>query len=338
MKTRELMTGDGYTLDQLHHMEADALLRYHALVNSADWAEDHNEKLAAIWDEVVTYRELITDHETAQIATSDQAESDQSVADVIAVHVAADELAAQEKAEAAYGVRVKEVLGRGCGLTGAIAAVIACIVVFFVFLADDDDTDAKCSSPTTTLGGVEIQLVADDCEPTPTATPSDTLPDPTGSGTTGSDGEPPDDADLPAGQVLYQGTSGDQLGCIACDGQSRFINILRSTMAKGDAERIGQEIVWPENGTVVDFGIRIPQPNEGRYGINLYVNGGYSVGCPIEIGSRSCRVLAGQEPSPLAAGDRVTIIVGEQGIVDDSGVPVEEGDFVMQWWFVFQPE
>ena len=49
-------------------------------------------------------------------------------------------------------------------------------------------------------------------------------------------------------------------------------------------------------------------------------------------------MLAGQEPSPLSAGDRVTIIVGEQGIVDENATPVEEGDFVMQWWFVFQPE
>ena len=195
------MADDGYTLDQLHHMEADALLRYHALVNSTDQAEDHNEKLAAIWDEVVTYRGLIEDHETAQIAASKQAESDPAVADVIAVHVAADELAAQEKvqaaakgdakrlakdvkrdrAEAAFAERLTGVMGRGCGLTGAIAAVIVAIIVFFVFLADDDDDagDAKCSQPTQTLGGVQVQLVAD-CE-TETPSPSDTVPRPTGS-------------------------------------------------------------------------------------------------------------------------------------------------------------
>ena len=106
------MADDGYTLDQLHHMEADALLRYHALVNSTDQAEDHNEKLAAIWDEVVTYRELIADHETAQIAASEQAESDQSVADVIAVHVAADELAAQEQAQVTAKGDAKRLAGR----------------------------------------------------------------------------------------------------------------------------------------------------------------------------------------------------------------------------------
>ena len=137
--------------------------------------------------------------------------------------------------------------------------------------------------------------------------------------------------------MLYQGTSGAQLGCIACDGQSRFIHITRSTTALGDTERAGQEVVWPEDGEVVDFGVRIPQPNEGRYGINLFVNGGYSVGCPIETGSSACRVLEGQKPSPLKAGDRVTIIVGEQGILDKNGVPAEDGDFVLEWWFVFQP-
>jgi hypothetical protein len=245
----------------------------------------------------------------------------------------ADTKAAREDAEKRRGTRIVEGL-KGCGVPAFIALVVVAAAVFFGmdFLGDDEDPDAKCSRPTQTLGGVQVQLVADDCEPTPTPTASATDPD------TAPDAGKPDAADLPAGQVLYQGTTGGQLGCIACDGQSRFINIDKSTTAKGDAERAGQEIVWPENGVVVDFGIQIPQPNEGRYGINLFVNGAYSVGCPIETGSRSCRVLEGQDPSPLAAGDRVTIIVGEQGIVDEDGVPVEEGDFVLEWWFVFQPE
>jgi hypothetical protein len=194
------------------------------------------------------------------------------------------------------------------------------------FLGDD-----KCDAGTqTALGDVRVQLVAA-CErettTTPTTTPTAMSPD----------SSKPGAGDLPAGQVLYEGTTGGQLGCIACDGQSRFISIEDSTTALGDAERAGQEIVWPENGDVVDFGVRIPRPNMGRYGINLFVNGAYSVGCPIETGSSSCRVVAGQDPSPLAAGDRVTIIVGEAGTVDEEGVPVEEGHFVLEWWFVFQP-
>ncbi|HSV40072.1 MAG TPA: hypothetical protein VLI04_15035 [Nocardioidaceae bacterium] len=239
------------------------------------------------------------------------------------------DLVAERNAERLESSRIARGL-RNCGVPFALAAVIvpAAVLLGMHFLGDDQDAPDACTA-TTTLGDVRVQLVAA-CEPDTTTTPT--------SPPSGPDASQPDPADLPAGQVLYQGTSGGQLGCIACDGQSRFISIEDSTTGLGDAARAGQEIVWPENGVVVDFGIQIPQPNEGRYGINLFVNGGYSVGCPIETGSSSCRVLAGQEPSPLATGDRVTIIVGEQGIVDENGVPVEEGDFVLEWWFVFQPD
>lgn len=306
-------------LQDLEHELAKARGRLDDLIATPGPVPGIDRKIKEHQEEIRHYEGLIAEHPDHKAAVA-----------------ASRKVSAEKAAEAAAMQRGKRIYRGllGCGLPAAMVAVVVAAAVFFGmdFLGDDEEPDEKCARPTTTLGGIEVQLVADDCE---TETPSPSATDP---GTTGSDAEPPEAADLPAGQVLYEGTSGSQLGCIACDGQSRFISIERSTMALGDAERAGQEIVWPENGTVVDFGIQIPQPNEGRYGINLFVNGAYSVGCPIETGSSSCRVLAGQEPSPLAAGDRVTIIVGEQGIVDEDGVPVEEGDFVMEWWFVFQPE
>jgi hypothetical protein len=136
---------------------------------------------------------------------------------------------------------------------------------------------------------------------------------------------------------LYEGTSGGELGCIACDGQSRFIHIARSTTKSGDAQRAAQEMVWKDDSVVVDFGVRIGKPNRGRYGINLFINGTYGAGCAIETGSTSCRLDPAREWPPLKAGDRVTIIVGEAGTVDEDGVPIEKGDWVLNWWFVVEP-
>jgi hypothetical protein len=217
----------------------------------------------------------------------------------------------------------------GCGIPAIIAGIVVTIAVAgaFAFLAGDDDE--KCTTPTPkALGGTRIELIAD-CDEEPTTTSA--------SGA-GPGAATPVQAALPAGQVLYQGTSGGELGCITCDGQSRFISIEGSTTASGDAARAGQEIVWPEDGGVVDLGVRFSRPNRGRHGINLFVNGAYSAGCAMETGGSSCRVAAGQDPSVLKAGDRVTIIVGEAGTLDEDGVPVEQGDFVLEWWFVFQPD
>jgi hypothetical protein len=309
----------GDRLQDLEHELAKARGRLEDLEATPGLVPGIDRKAADLREEIRRYEGLIAEHPDHKAA-------------VAAAQKVSAEKAAKE-ANRRRGQRIVKGLG-GCGVPAVIALVIVAAAVFFGmdFLGDDDEGDAKCSSPTQSLGGVRVQLVAD-CETD--ATPTTTTPTPSATGAaTGK----PDAADLAPGQVLYEGTTGGQLGCIACDGQSRFINIKKSTTALGDAERAGQEIVWPEIGEVVDFGIQIPRPNKGRYGINLFVNGGYSVGCAIETGSSSCRVLAGQDPSPLAAGDRVTIIVGEAGTVDKDGVPVEEGDFVLEWWFVFQPE
>jgi hypothetical protein len=190
----------------------------------------------------------------------------------------------------------KVLLGIGVG----IAVVIA--IVLILFSGDDD-------KPSTTASGAAA-------------------------GATTGRFAPPAPEKLGPGDQLFEGSSGGPLGCIACDGQSRFIHIENNTTAKGNDMRAGQEIVWPADGTVVEFGANANGPNKGRYGFNLFVNGAqYGPGCAMEIGETSCKQ---NRPGPLAKGDRVTIIVGEAGTVD-KGVPVEHGEFTLSWWFVFQP-
>ena len=53
----------------------------------------------------------------------------------------------------------------------------------------------------------------------------------------------------------------------------------------------------------------------------------YRAGCAIEVGTTSCH---SDTPGTLAAGDVVSIIVGETG---EAG-----GNVSVDWWFVFQPD
>ena len=171
----------------------------------------------------------------------------------------------------------------------------------------------------------------------PAATTASTATSGAEAGTeTGGAIAPPSPADLPAGAELLQGSSGGPIGCITCDGQSRFLHLRNNTTAAGGDQQSDQEILWPEDGTIVDFGVTISRPNRGRYGINLFVNSGYSNGCALETGQSACRM--NQAGERLLTDDRVTIIVGEGGTVDERGVPVDDGDFVLEWWLVFQPD
>ena len=137
----------------------------------------------------------------------------------------------------------------------------------------------------------------------------------------------------PAGDAeQYAGTSGGEIGCITCDGKHRFISIADSSIGVDQVSRPAQEMVWPENGTVTDFGVTINGENRGVYGVNLFVNGDYSVGCGMDVGVTSCKMAPGS--APLAKGDRVTIIVGEAGTITDGKV-ASQGDFTMSWYFDF---
>ncbi len=216
----------------------------------------------------------------------------------------------------------------------AAAVVIAAIIFGYITITDPggdevedpDEALEEACRPHETLGDGSIQLIAvtQEC-------PAD-------------EEEPPDEgatfvapapADLPRDAVLHEGTSAGEIGCITCDGQSRFVHIENDSITAGDPNRASQEIVWPEDGEVIEFGANVSGPNKGRYGFNLFAHGTeYRNGCSMEIGQTSCMQ---QTVSQFKAGDRVTIIIGEGGTLDDEGVPASVGDFVVSWWFVFQP-
>lgn len=154
----------------------------------------------------------------------------------------------------------------------------------------------------------------------------------------------PDPGSLAPGAKLFKGESGDPIGFIAQDGASRFISLDAPGVAKGDAAGRAIAIVWDFGpGKVTSFGANLhTTDNKGRYGVNLFRNVSptgattgttaelYLHGCAIEVGQTSCEVdLAGP---PVVDGDKVTIIIGEQGHADATGA------FSMDWWFVFQPD
>ena len=140
---------------------------------------------------------------------------------------------------------------------------------------------------------------------------------------------PPDPATLPKGDVLYKG-SGGPIGCIYCDGQSRFLPINRNGIAIGFASGSGLAVA-PGAGSIVSFGSNLTtKSNGGRYGFAVFVNSAqrYAAGCAIEVGQVGCQ---SQTVGKVAAGEKVSIIVGEQGHA------AARGDYGATWWFVFRP-
>ena len=155
----------------------------------------------------------------------------------------------------------------------------------------------------------------------------------------------PDPASLPARAILLTGESGDNIGPIAQDGQSRFLSLTGPGVAKGDAAGRSIAIVWDKGtGKITSFGANLHTgTNHGHYGINPFRNVSstgaatgttaelYKGGCAIDVGETACRSDR-TDVSPIVNGDQLTIIVGEAGNLDALG------DFSMDWWFVFQPD
>ena len=161
------------------------------------------------------------------------------------------------------------------------------------------------------------------------------LPD-DGVGLPGDVFAPPAEEDLPEGAVLYTGSSGDPIGCITCDGGSRFLSIEHPGVVVGDVGMTSQATSWPEAGQILEFGANLSGPNKGRYGFNVF-NGPttYLNGCSMEIGSTSC--LQAREAPHVEKGMPLVIIIGEGGTMKGNQ-PASRGDFVVDWWFVFQPD
>lgn len=139
--------------------------------------------------------------------------------------------------------------------------------------------------------------------------------------------------------MLFQGSSGDPIGCIACDGQSRFLSLERRGVGVGNASSGEFDTAWELEGQVLEFGARITAPNKGRYGVNLWIDGAtYGPGVALEIGEQSAVYKwTPERDGTIRSGHQMAIIVGEAGIVDDDGVPVAQGDYQLEWWFTFRP-
>ena len=129
-------------------------------------------------------------------------------------------------------------------------------------------------------------------------------PSPSAAASTPGEGTPP-------GSRRYEGKSGDQIGCITCDGLSRYLSVEHPGVGVGDGARPKLEVVWPENGSFTEFGATVSGPNQGRYGFAVLANGtSYTAGCAMEIGQTSCQAPSSAK---IKKGDRVAIIIGEGG-------------------------
>ena len=208
-----------------------------------------------------------------------------------------------------------------------VAVLIAVTIAAVTFMGGDDP-----NCPASGGGGGRIAAAADECAPEATTVGSK-------AGEAGAVA-PPAEADLPQGVMLFTGSSGGPIGCIACDGQSRFLALDREGVGVGNVSAAEFERQWDLDGEVLQFGARITAPNKGRYGVNLWIDGAtYGPGVALEIGERSAEYQWSPErDGTLRAGTRMAIIVGEAGTVDDEGVPTAQGDYELEWWFTFQPD
>lgn len=166
-----------------------------------------------------------------------------------------------------------------------------------------------------------------------------------GQNASGGTAPAPNPATLPPGAILFKGTSGDQIGCIRCDGMTRFLSITGPGVVASDASgRSIEAFTWEKNGKVVSFGANLNTgSNDGRYGFAVFrtipasppttspsgeADSPYRAGCAIEVHNTACR--SDREGAPLFAGDKIAISVGEAG--------TGGGEYTCDWWFVFQPD
>ncbi len=232
---------------------------------------------------------------------------------------------------AGIGERASSLNLKGCAPV-LIAAVVIITILIAVINSRDDDSDQPSTSatPSTAASETPSESPSETPSETPTESPSEPpseTADPSTAASTPGEGTPP-------GSRRYEGNSGDQIGCIACDGLSRYLSVEHPGVGVGDGARPKLEVVWPENGSFTEFGATVSGANQGRYGFAVLANGtSYTAGCAMEIGQTSCQAPSSAK---IKKGDRVAIIIGEAGTMVN-GKPASRGDFTVSWWFVFQP-
>lgn len=187
-----------------------------------------------------------------------------------------------------------------------------------------------------TLGGDDADSDATDTGATDSGSPSPT--DEAGETTDpNATFKPPSESSLPAGRHLVKGSSGGPIGCITCDGQFRYLSLEGPGVAVGPEGMAAKQTTWDRDTIVLEFGANASGPNQGRYGISLFVNGkDYVAGCALEIGSTSCRLEFPE--AEFYTGDTGVIQIGEGGTMTEDGKVADEGRFSIQWWFVYEDD
>ena len=212
-----------------------------------------------------------------------------------------DEAGAVERAAEGFGC-----LGKTLALV-ALAVLLGAIVYGLWPKDDDDKGKAETASPTTAALTTDRdqRIIA-----------------------------PPDPDNLPAGAELYQGSAGP-IGCIPCDGKFRFLHPTNGGVVAdivGSAGQASQSMEFAKGGTIEEFGIKLTEADGGNWEFALHANGNaYMASCHVPIGSTQCRTK-GLDGTPVKAGDKIAILVG------NPGDPFTEGKFSASWWIVFQPD
>ena len=189
-----------------------------------------------------------------------------------------------EMARSAEDVAPKSLQGCSPILLIGILAIISIIVIGAVAVGPRSLFSGDDRSPSSSLSTSPSASDSPSESASPSETPSESPSEPPPGGRY----KPPAEADLPPGARLYRGTSGTYLGCITCDGASRFISIAFPGVS---VRRADMEHVWRrKEGRFVEFGAYASRPNKGRYSFGLLANGTtYLADCSMEIGQTSCR-------------------------------------------------
>lgn len=217
-------------------------------------------------------------------------------------------------------------------------AVVAIVVAGVIVATRSDD---KSSTALDTGGG----------SPSTTLDPSQPVPI---EGAT----DPPALADLPPGSILFHGTSGDEIGCIPCDGLFRIMSVngpgvtTNGTYAPQDATLLSAPLT--ADGIVTRLGARLSSADGGNWTLNVgctntetpgscgsptdvAVNAsagkaGAAMACSVPLGATACVRWDPEGGRVVKAGDRFALVVG------NPGAPATAGKFTMEWWFVFIPD
>jgi hypothetical protein len=168
----------------------------------------------------------------------------------------------------------------------------------------------------------------------------------------GADQKPTADQ-LAPGAVLYEGSSGGEIGCIACDGLFRVMSIEKPGVASsapgGPAETAALSKPLATDGTIIQLGARVSAPDGGKWTVNVgcrkqAVEGSCAstdtkgigtvspiMACSIPANAPACVRWDGSS-STVKKGDRLVLTIG------NPGDPVTQGHFTIDWWFVIQPD